>query len=179
MKVEEFVKKMLVQQMNSYFAWVKMGVFLVLPSFVYEWGWWSVLLMFVLLGGLFFLLSKMEKKHGLDFMGHATRGVYLEYIGESEFITPIYKTILGETWKKIACILVVLIYIFFTLSLIEDDHLIIGSLLYYPCMLKIIRLLVEYADISKNSDYVIEDVFVEIKPHRVVHDEDEDDEYII
>lgn len=147
--MKNLIKKMIVKPSTPMFAWIKFGTLLVLPSLMYLYGWWIFFMVIIALVLLFiFFPEKWIKTSNTGFMYHAMNGLTAELDHNVEFITPTFNNLFDKRWKKILYWLIFVIHMMMSLGLFSSKHLIIGSLFYYPSMLVIFRLLVEYRDVS-------------------------------
>ena len=143
-------KKLIVKQANPYCGWIKFGVLLLFPSFIYSHEIWAVAVFLLIQIIVSFSFPKPKESQKIDFMYHMVRGVYLEFVGEAIHYSVFWQRMLGKKSYKIMTLSLYVMYFVFSSFLLWHDYLQLGSLFYYAGISLLLSALTDYADISKN-----------------------------
>ena len=143
-------KKLIVKQANPMCGWVKFGVLLLFPSFIYSHEIWAVAVFILIQITASFIFPKPKESQKIDFMYHAIRGIYLEFVGEAKHYSVFWQRMLGSKKYKVITVLFYAIYFVFSVFLLWHDFLQLGSLFYYVGISLLLSAITDYADISKN-----------------------------
>ena len=144
-------KKLIVKQANPMCGWIKFGILLLFPSFIYSHEIWAVGVFLLIQIIVSFTFPKPKESQKIDFMYHMVRGVYLEFVGEAKHYSVFWQRMLGNKIHKTITVLLYIIYFVFSSFLLWHDFLQLGSLFYYMGISLLLSALTDYADISKNN----------------------------
>ena len=142
-------KRLIVKQANPMCGWIKFGVLLLFPSFIYSHEIWAVAVFLLIQIIVSFAFPRPTESQKIDFMYHAIRGIYLEFVGEAKHNSVFWQRMLGSKKHKAMTVLLYIIYFIFSCFLLWHDFLQLGSLFYYIGISLLLSAITDYADISK------------------------------
>lgn len=144
-------KKLIIKQANPFCGWIKFGVLLLFPSFIYSHEIWAIAVFLLILIIVSFSLPRPSESQKIDFMYHAIRGIYLEFVGEAKHYSAFWQKMMGNNIYKTMTVLLYVTNFVFSSFLLWHDYLQLGSLFYYIGISFLLSAITDYANISKTQ----------------------------
>lgn len=140
---------LMLMQVRPWILWLRVYLAICLPTVIYLQNMTGIIVLSVLVVGSA-LLPRPSVISRVDFSYHMVRGMYLELMGEAKLHSPLTRFLIGSMIMKVIVYLVFMGLFIYSIYLLWNQQLMLGSFLYYGLVALKMCLLSELANVSKN-----------------------------